>query len=495
MSSTDTPPSVPTRSTAALDDGRMTTLVVGATGLAIVVWWVLRLERSLILDETITAWITDDGLAEAWSRASDHQGNGPAYFIFVWLWRQVAGGSEIALRLPSVVAGVATVVLTFRFVRGLGGELAGALAALTLVTSADFALRAGTARPYALQILFVTISMTALVRWTRTGRRSHAATWVAAGVTAIYLHPFGALLLVPQALYVFGLRRRREGPALRGLVAPATLGLIALVPQIIVVASLRSRAASLIIADVPGFDEVVRAIVPGAVLAALAVALFVSRGGSLGIDPRDGAHRLLVTWAVAPVAVLYVISLAGGDSLFVPRYYALSAVGVAMVAGLLVAGFRTPAGRHAGAGALIFFAFLQIAPAGVAEIQDWRAAVEWTTERADPADTLVLMDSGLIETGDPALLTRQGWGPYLTAPLSHYAPDFASVPLPFDGENPGYIADVVADAAQNWDQVALIANGDEFEYPSLITRELEARGWSAHPAPDRWRVDVIVYSH
>ena len=480
-------------STESLDDRRMQQLLAGASITAVVVWWLLELNRSLTLDGTITAWVTDDGLSEVWGRSTTHQANGPAYFTIIWVWRQIAGGSEIALRLPSLAAAGVAAAVVYRLGRDLGGRTAGLVSMFVFVASADVALRATTARPYALQILAVCISTSALIRWTRGDRPGAGLTWILAGVAAVWLHPFGALLAIPHGLYLLLLRHRGAGPPIRTIATLAGLGAVTLSPLVVILASVREHSGSLVFAEVPGFTAVVAAIIPGAVLAAVAIGLLVGRCGSVGFDPADPDHVLTALWAVVPVTALYTVSLVTADSIFVPRYFSFTVAGAALVAGVVIAGIRTPAGRHAAIAALILFAFIELAPGRAEPPQDWQAAVEWVEERVRDDDALLLVDAGLIETGDPELIRRSDWATYLAAPVSHYAPGLDTAPLPIDGADAAWIESVVDRAARERDSIALLTTIYEYEYPQLITEMLTARGWTPEVAPEGWRVDAIVF--
>ena len=66
---------------------------------------------------------------------------------FEWVWTRVAGTSEVALRLPSALFGIALVPVAFAIGRRLGGQRAAvALAALVAVQPAARLLLAGGAR-------------------------------------------------------------------------------------------------------------------------------------------------------------------------------------------------------------------------------------------------------------------------------------------------------------------------------------------------------------
>jgi 4-amino-4-deoxy-L-arabinose transferase-like glycosyltransferase len=107
-----------------------------------------------------------------------------------------AGGfSELAVRLPSAVAGALTVAWTAR----LGGELvrrpAGLVAAALLATTPAFFVRARVARPDALLVLLLSVALGLAWRWWRDGRRRDAR-WalVMLGAATLAKGPVGPVL-------------------------------------------------------------------------------------------------------------------------------------------------------------------------------------------------------------------------------------------------------------------------------------------------------------
>ncbi|MCB0333969.1 MAG: hypothetical protein KDD55_10755, partial [Bdellovibrionales bacterium] len=66
---------------------------------------------SFWLDETISYWITNNSFHDVTQRAISHQGQSPLYFWILWAWRQAIGHNEFALRLPSLLFGLASLAV------------------------------------------------------------------------------------------------------------------------------------------------------------------------------------------------------------------------------------------------------------------------------------------------------------------------------------------------------------------------------------------------
>ena len=154
-------------------DPRLRAVVVGA-GAVSVVMWSIAMTWGWQLDETLTAWVTGDGFADAVGRAQEYQGQSPLYFAGLWVWRQVVGDSEFWLRVPSAIAVIAAAWHVRELGRAWDRDATGWIAAGMFLTTVNVATRATTARPYAFLVLLAVWSMRLLWRWVRTDQRRPA---------------------------------------------------------------------------------------------------------------------------------------------------------------------------------------------------------------------------------------------------------------------------------------------------------------------------------
>ncbi|QDS93768.1 hypothetical protein FF011L_25410 [Roseimaritima multifibrata] len=184
---------------------RLTLLSLGLAVLTVALRWSFCHE-SLWVDELHSAWAVWDELALVSERSS--AGNQtPWYFWGLWAWKQIFGGSEVALRAPSLLASAISVfaitwaaaVHSRQFVVGL---LAGGLLAVEFR-----AVEFGTeVRVYALLIVLSILSargwLTVLessessdaveTPWSLPWFRKVAMIWLP-GFAAVLLHPTAAL--------------------------------------------------------------------------------------------------------------------------------------------------------------------------------------------------------------------------------------------------------------------------------------------------------------
>jgi len=126
----------------------------------------------------------------------------PLYFILLHAWRSVFGSAVLSLRMPSVLLGLATLVLLTLVAARVFGWVHGVLTAALVATSAFFVMHAQEARPYSLLLLLTALLVYLFVRVreqraTRPFPPAAWALWACFGVAF-----FGSVLV---ALFVAGL--------------------------------------------------------------------------------------------------------------------------------------------------------------------------------------------------------------------------------------------------------------------------------------------------
>jgi mannosyltransferase len=164
----------------------------------------------------------------------------PLYYLLLHGWRQWAGDSEMAFRLPSAVCGVLLVALVYRLARGWFGARVGALAAVLTALNPFLVWYSQEARMYALAVLLgacatwcFVVGLRAMRRRRRdrepgTGRWGYL-WWLAYGVcvlAGLYTHFYTGFVVPAHGLYLLlTWRRSRRAwlPFLAVLVAVAGL--------------------------------------------------------------------------------------------------------------------------------------------------------------------------------------------------------------------------------------------------------------------------------
>lgn len=393
-----------------------------ALALVVTLTCLFRLPSGFWLDETATFWIVKDSAADAITRALYWSGQSPLFYLVVWAWSQIAGYSEIALRIPAAVFGALTAVLLYRLGLRLMDHFSAACAVLMLFTVQEAVFVMVDARPYTMGLLAVVAAVTAFVKWLETGRTRYAAAYVLLATLTVYVHYLmGVMFAVHAAYAILQLHRGESRAPLRHLIfAWAGCGLLMtpLVPQLLAFYSTR-RAHSF--AAPPSFLDLTNGLIPPALILGgfaglLLAACHVRLQMTLEIQRRY--LRLLLLWAAVPVLSMFAASFLFGVGLFVPRYYLAAAPGLALLAGAAIGALAPAPARLAVLTAVALTAALTYA--SFRQPHDWRSAMAKVRELTAGSRVPVLVCSGFIEARDPENLNDPKLRDVLFAPLLMY---------------------------------------------------------------------------
>ncbi|HEY2398063.1 MAG TPA: glycosyltransferase family 39 protein [Solirubrobacteraceae bacterium] len=171
--------------------------------------------------------------ASLWStlRAMVHSENSPPlWYVIEWADYRLLGRGEVALRLPSALAGIATVPVAWAIGRELAGRPAAIATAALVAVNPLFVWYSQEARAYALFVLTAALALLCFLRAQREPTPRRMAAFAAAGVLALLSHYFAVFLLVPMVLWLLA----RPATRRTGLIATGVLTLAgaALLPLI-----------------------------------------------------------------------------------------------------------------------------------------------------------------------------------------------------------------------------------------------------------------------
>ena len=138
-------------------------------------------------------------------------GQAPFYYVLLSAWGNLAGWSEFAARMLSLLAGLLAVAWVYRLAADMHSTNAGFFSAAIMVGSAFFNVYLHEVRVYSLLVLEA-----AILLWLYLRVLNHKRSWprslslVLAATVSLYSHPFMALLLASLGVYHLILERRRE---------------------------------------------------------------------------------------------------------------------------------------------------------------------------------------------------------------------------------------------------------------------------------------------
>jgi mannosyltransferase len=227
--------------------GRRTAIALTAL---VVVGLLLRLwhlgSQGLWYDEWLTADATQGSFRAMVRHVAHVEGIGPTYFVGIWAWARVFGDSEVALRLPSVLFGVATIPAAYAAARALGQRrTVGLVAALIVAVHPMLIWYSQEARPYSLLALCGALSICAYVRARDDGTVRDYLVWGGLAALAVSIHYFAIFLFAIEGAALLAHARTRWRPVLVGS-TPLVVGLVVLAP---LAASQHANAGSSWIAD------------------------------------------------------------------------------------------------------------------------------------------------------------------------------------------------------------------------------------------------------
>jgi hypothetical protein len=134
--------------------------------------------------------------------------------ILNWIFLHTVGWSELTLFLPSVLCGIAGLLVFPRLVSRLAGRTVAVLFAWLFAISPCLIFYSRIVRPYAMVLFFGFLALLCLALWTREGRRRQLAAYVLSGFVAICFHLYAALpVLAPFATLLLPALYRRKAPA------------------------------------------------------------------------------------------------------------------------------------------------------------------------------------------------------------------------------------------------------------------------------------------
>ena len=291
-----------------------------------------------------------ESFADVLDGVDETENTPPLYYLLAWLTGKALGPPEW-MRLPALLAGVATIPVAAVLARRVFGTGAAVVAA-ALVAASPFAVYyASEARAYAPAALCVVASTLLLLHGLERPRRAVWAAYAVVAAAGLWLHYTAALPLAAQAGWALWAHPERRRAVLAAHAGAALLYLpwlpfaernasnepIGVLSGGFELEKLWEHPVRVLlgfayqdVADVPGWPLALLAVAVVVVVAVLA-----ARAEQLRLPPlRSPVWLLAVTAAAAPAGTL--LYSAAREYIFSPRYLLVSTpAALVLIAGLL----------------------------------------------------------------------------------------------------------------------------------------------------------------
>jgi mannosyltransferase len=156
----------------------------------------ISLNQSLWLDEATSALAARLPIADLFAKFMPGDFHPPLYYLILHYWTAFFGGSEIALRIPSVIAGILTIYVVYLIGRELSNQKTGLMGALLLATSGLHIYYSQEARMYSLAALFVALSVYFFTKILHRDRVGDFA-WFGLFLSLSFLTDYLPVLIIP----------------------------------------------------------------------------------------------------------------------------------------------------------------------------------------------------------------------------------------------------------------------------------------------------------
>jgi uncharacterized membrane protein len=375
----------------------------------------LAVPRGIWLDEAISIHQAHLSLHDLFQNLYHGDRHPPLHHLALWLTVRVFADGELAVRLPSLIAGTLVIPALYELGRELYDRRTGLVAAAFGAVSPILIWYAQEARMYAFVTLFGLLALLTQLRVIRNPSMGNWAAYILATAALLWSHYFGLLLIgVQQVIFVVVLvHRQRAGQAIKPLALGFAYSAAVLAMQLVPLAvfaqkQFESTGAALgspsgtydalsfyaVVANMAwalwgyhpnGITELLAAMWPLFLLLSL---LLLGRGGS-----RE--TLLLGAAAIAPIVLLLIVSMFDRQ-LFEVRYFLVAVPLLLLLIARLVTGWiRKPRARLLVVGGVMLTLLIGLADQqtnkGNPRLFDFRGAINEIKGDAGPK-SLVLFE-------------------------------------------------------------------------------------------------------
>jgi hypothetical protein len=399
--------------------------------------WFIAVRAPLWLDETGSYWQIYKGFSEILPRMTICT---PAYSYILWFSTKIMGTSEIALRVPSILAMLGAVYLLYLAAREIFDREIALIAAIVFCLHPIVVFAAIDVRPYAFAVLAANASILILLRLRRSESNWLAALFGLSAACNIWFHYLFATILPALVVGFFVVKMGNRKAMWRQFwiaIAAFTVAFLPVTPSLLY---MFHTAGAYVYEVAPNLLDLATTFSPGAagilfgIPALVAVVALRSEGKR---DFRGWQILLCAALALIPVLILFGVSAGTSIHCFAPRHRLDAVPGIALCWALLLGSIRSRPVRLA-----ICMAFVGISaylaygdPLSRRHESTWKYALDAAERSASADNAPVVICSPFVETNVESNYASVSPGSakdsnYFT-PLSYYRLSVPVVPLPF----------------------------------------------------------------
>lgn len=200
--------------------------------------------RTIWVDENYSLLFASRPVPELISLVMTYDVHPPTYYVFLRLWTQLFGYSELSLRSLSILFGTLTIPVFYLLAREFFARRGAFLATGLVAISPYLHEMAGMIRMYSLLLLVTVASYYTFIRLLDTWSRQWQLLYFLSSLILIYTHIMGLTVIAAQAVQAFArLWQTRSADEARKLLTPS-LGLgVAFLPWVFVVLNQAAKLA------------------------------------------------------------------------------------------------------------------------------------------------------------------------------------------------------------------------------------------------------------
>jgi len=395
--------------------------------------WFIAIGAPLWFDETGSYYQISAGF----SGIPSHLGgvSFPPYAYILWLTTKILGASEIALRVPSILAMLGAVYLLYLAARELFERDIAIIAVIIFCLHPIVIFASIDVRPYAFAVLATNAAILILLRL-----RHNNSNWLAAlfGLMAawiVWFHYLFGIILPALVLCFFIVKKDDRKTLQRQLGVAFGAFALAFLPVIPGLLSMFRTGKSHVYELAPELGELLDTLAPGSVLlvffvTALCVGIIVRKSEKVHLE--TGHFLVCALLALIPILILYGVSAGTPLHTFAPRHRLVAVPGIALCWAFALSPFRSRVARLLFCVALVGITAFQHynSPFFRHHLYTWKYALEYAEKNASTDGAPVLICSDFPEADYETMPVDSAKESRLFTPLSYYRLSVPVVPMP-----------------------------------------------------------------